>query len=54
MQNRENASKARIAHSYIRDGAEWDEEYRPTIDNYGTVFTFVAETGARRTETESR
>jgi hypothetical protein len=53
MQYRKNVSKARIVHNYIRDGPGWDEEYHPTIDNFGTVFTFVAETGARRTEVES-
>jgi len=53
MQSKKTASKARIAFNYIRDGPEWDEEYRPAIDNHGIVFTFVAETGARRTEAES-
>jgi hypothetical protein len=53
MQNRKTASNARIAHNYIWDPPGRGEEYRPTIDNYGIVFTFVAETGARQTEVES-
>jgi len=53
MQHRETASKARIAYNYIRDNPEWDKEYGPTIGIYGLAFTFVAETGARRTEVDS-